>query len=541
MKNFFKNLALIALVLAVASPVFAAKKWKVNKDGTVDIELWYGAAVTEAGPPPADWVAYKIIKEKLGINLIITALPSNESDQDTKINAAGAANSLPDLFMVSDNCFQILTKQKLLAPVDDMFAMMPNRSAKLYDKDARKHSTVNGVCYGLDQPGTIVRNEGVLIRKDWLDKLGLSVPKTTDEFFEVMKAFTFKDPDGNGKNDTYGLGAYIELKPMSEGLGCRFDPWFGAFGVAGTWSMAKDGPGLNINKPEYYDALEFIKKIIDEKVIDPNWTAYKKDDYRASWKQGKFGIFREQNAAAFAEANYAPFDQNFPKGELIIVDPPVGPKGKSAAGVYDQAYRRYCVAKTNSEQTLKWKKDPMNPGQTVTVTKKQIIARLLEWMSSDEGYYLLGYGVEGVNFVFDPVTGAPTKNGIPDKNLAFSKPKMQPLTQLRNMVYYNSDAELMSRYPTYTTAVSKKELSSLKALRTMQSKPWTPVIGASLLPLPDADLQRFYEQGVVEFMTGKRELTKTNWNNWLAEFNKMGGKAWEQAGIAKMKEMNLLY
>lgn len=539
MKNFFKNLALIALVLTVASPVFAAKKWKANKDGTVDIELWYGAAVTEAGPPPADWVAYKIIKEKLGINLVVTALPSNESDQDTKINAAGAANSLPDLFMVSDNCFQILTKQRLLAPVDDMFAMMPNRTAKLYDKDARKHSTVNGVCYGLDQPGTIVRNEGILIRKDWLDKLGLKVPKTTDEFFEVMKAFTFKDPDGNGKNDTYGLGAYIELKPMCEGLGARFDPWFGAFGVAGTWSMSKDGAGLNINKPEYYDALEFLKKIIDAKVIDPNWTAYKKDDYRASWKQGKFGIFREQNAAAFAESNYAPFDQNFPKGDLIIVDPPVGPKGKSAAGVYDQAYRRYCVAKSNADQTIKNWKDV--DGTKKTITKKQMIARLLEWMSSDEGYYLLGYGVEGVNYVFDPKTGAPTKDGIPDKSKAFSKPKMQPLTQLRNMVYYNSDAELISRYPTYTTAVSKKQLSSLKALREMQSKPWTPVIGASLLPLPDADLQRFYEQGVVEFMTGKRQLTKANWDAWLAEFNNMGGKAWEQAGIAKMKEMNLLY
>lgn len=537
MKNFFKNLALIALILAVASPVFA-KKWKVNKDGTVDIELWYGAAVTEAGPPPADWVAYKIIKEKLGINLIITALPSSESDQDTKINAAGAANALPDLFMCGDNCFQILVKQKLLAPVDDMFAMMPNRTAKLYDKDARTHSTVNGVCYGLDQPGTIVRNEGVIIRQDWLDKLGLSVPKTTDEFFEVMKAFTFKDPDGNGKNDTYGLGAYIELKPMCEGLGARFDPWFGAFGVAGTWNMTKEGAGLNINKPEYYDALEYLKKIIDAKVIDPNWTAYKKDDYRASWKQGKFGIWREQNAACYSEPNYAPFDQNFPEGNLVILDPPVGPKGKSAAGVYDQAYRRYCVAAKNAEDVIKNWKDV--DGTKKTITKKQMIARLLEWMSSDEGYYLLGYGVEGVNWVRDPKTGAPTKNGLPDPSKAYSKPKMQPLTQLRNLVYYNSDEELAARYPTYITANSKKELSSLKALRIMQSKPWTPCIGASLLPLPDADLQRFYEQGVVEFMTGKRQLTKANWDAWLAEFNKMGGKAWEQAGVAKMREMNLL-
>lgn len=538
MKNFFKNLALIALILAVASPVFA-KKWKVNKDGTVDIELWYGAAVTEAGPPPADWAAYKIIKEKLGINLVLTALPSNESDQDTKINAAGAANALPDLFMVSSNSFQILVKQKLLAPVDDMFAMMPNRTKKLYDKDARAFSTVNGVCYGLSQPGTIVRNEGVVIRQDWLDKLGLKTPKTTDEFLEVMKAFTFKDPDGNGKNDTYGLGAYIELKPISEGLGCRFDPWFGAFGVAGTWSMAKESAGLNVNKPEYYEALTFIKKIVDAKVIDPNWTAYKKDDYRASWKQGKFGIWREQNAALASESNYAPFDQNFPKGNIVIIDPPVGPKGKSAAGVYEQSYRTYAVSAQASKQVIKNWKDV--DGTKKTITKKEMIARLLEWMSSDEGYYLLGWGVEGVNYVKDPKTGAPTKEGLPNPKLAFSKSAMQPLTQLRNMVYYNSDIELASRYPTYITAVSKKEMSSLKALRTMQSKPWTPCIGASLLPLPDADLQRFYEQGVVEFMTGKRQLTKANWDAWLDEFNKMGGKAWEQAGVAKMKEAGLLY
>ncbi len=532
MKNFFKNLALIALILAVASPVFA-KKWKVNKDGSVDIELWYGAAVTEAGPPPADWVGFKIIKEKLGIDLKLSALPSTEKDQDYKINAAGAGNALPDIFMVGSNTFQILVKQRLLAPVDDMFAMMPNRTAKLYDKDARQFSTVDGVCYGLSQPGTIVRNEGVVIRKDWLDKLGLKEPKTLDEFFEVMKAFTFKDPDGNGKNDTYGLGAYIELKPISEGLGCRFDPWFGAFGVAGTWSMAKDSAGLNINKPEYYDALVFIKKVIDAKVIDPNWTAYKKDDYRANWKQGKFGIWREQNAALASESNYAPFDQNFPKGNIIVLDPPVGPKGKSSAGVYEQAYRTYCISANAANDKVKIK------GKTVT--KKEKIAELLEWMSSDEGYYLLGWGEEGVNYMKDPKTGAPTKDGLPNPKKAFSKPDMQPLTQLRNMVYYNSDLELAARYPTYVTAVSKKEMSSLKVLRTMQSKAWTPCIGVSLLPLPEADLQRFYEQGVVEFMTGKRQLTKANWDSWLAEFNKMGGKAWEQAGIAKMKEAGLLY
>jgi putative aldouronate transport system substrate-binding protein len=530
MKQFLKNLALIALILAIASPVFAkSKKMKVNKDGTVDVEVWYGAAVTEAGPPPADWAAYKIIREKLGINLLLTALPSNESDQDTKINAAGAANALPDLFMVSSKTYPILIKQGLLSAVDDMYPMMPNRTKLLYDRDSQNFSKVNGKSYALAQPGSIIKNEGVLIRKDWLDKLGLKVPTTTDEFLEVMKAFTFKDPDGNGKDDTYGFGAFLELRPTNEGLGTRFDPFFGAYGVAGTWNLTAGAPGLNVRKPEYYDAMVFAKKIIDAKVIDPNWLAYKKDDFRAAWKQGKFGIMREQNAAYASESNYAPFDKNFPNASWIIVDPPKGPAGLESCGTYSQAYRMYAVSSGADKQSVKI--------NGKIVTKKQLISRVLEWMSDESangGYYLLGWGQKGVNYVLD-ASGSPTADGVPDPKKAFSKADQQPLTQLRNMVFYNGDIELASRYPSYITAVSKKHMSALEALRQMQSKPWTPCNGQDVMPLPDADLTRFYEQGVVEFMTGKRQLTKENWTSWVADFDKMGGKAWNDAGVAAAK------
>lgn len=58
-----------------------------------------------------------------------------------------------------------------------------------------------------------------------------------------MKAFTLNDPDGNGKNDTWGYGAFIEINNFEEGLGRRLDPFFGAFGVAGTWNMTKAGAG----------------------------------------------------------------------------------------------------------------------------------------------------------------------------------------------------------------------------------------------------------------------------------------------------------
>jgi putative aldouronate transport system substrate-binding protein len=254
--------------------------------------------------------------------------------------------------------------------------------------------------------------------------------------------------------------------------------------------------------------------MMDEKVIDPNWVSYNKDDFRAAWKQGRYGIMREQNAAFAAENNYAPFDKNFPNGEWIVIDPPQGPDGQQSVGVYTQAYRIYAVSTR-----------AMNAG------KGPAIAKLLEWMSFDEGYFLLGWGEAGVNYVLDE-DGVPTVDGIPDPSKGFTQSDMQPITQLRNMVYYNSEIELLARYPTYSAPTSGKIMSALTVLRDMQSRIWTPNIGGDALPAPNADLKRFYEQGVIEFLTGKRQLTRDNWNEWVAEFDKMGGVDWEKAGIA---------
>jgi putative aldouronate transport system substrate-binding protein len=262
--------------------------------------------------------------------------------------------------------------------------------------------------------------------------------------------------------------------------------------------------------------------MVDEKVIDPNWLSYSKDDFRAAWKQGRFGIMREQNAAYAASGNYDPFDNNFPNGEWLVIDPPKGPTGKQSVGVYNQGYRIYCISKKAAD-----------------AGKGPVIAKLLEWMSSDEGYYLLGWGERGVNYVIGP-DGAPTANGIPDASKAWDKAPNLSLTQLRNMVFYNGEMELIARYPTWTAPKSGKEMSALKVLFDMQSRPWTPCIGGDNLTLPSADLQRFYRQGVMEFVTGARPLTQANWTAWLTQFDNMGGLQWERDGIADANSKDLI-
>ena len=91
-----------------------------------------------------------------------------------KISAAAAADNLPDIFMVRREVWLRLVDQGMVAAVDDLYAKMPTRlkSSTMPTAVLFQRSTVSPMV--LASPGSIaIRTRGVLIRKDWLDKLGL--------------------------------------------------------------------------------------------------------------------------------------------------------------------------------------------------------------------------------------------------------------------------------------------------------------------------------------------------------------------------------
>ena len=521
-----KKLSILLIAAMVLSfPVFAGGSSEasvVNEDGTVDIDLWYGAAVTEAGPIPEDWVGYDIIRDELGINLHLTVLPSSDQDQNVKIQAAGAGNNLPDVFLVQRPVLINLVNQGLIAPLDeDFFAAMPTRTAKYHDADSINHATIDGTCWGMAVPAESVGIEFLCVRQDWLDNLGLEVPTTLDEFFDVMYAFTYDDPDGNGLDDTYGFGAFIESNATLKGYpGSRLWPIMGAFNVPGLWDFHRDNLGLSLLNPDFYDFMQFMKKCIDAGVIDPNWLSYKKDDFRAAWKQGRFGMMYEQWAALSAEANYAPFDANFPDGEWRVIDPPEGPDGYAYTGALDKTYRIYAVSQRAAE-----------------AGKLPYIEKLFEWMGTDEAYYLLGYGVEGENYVLDE-NGQVSTEGLGDN--AFTGGQGQVMTQLRNMVFFNTPDETAVRFPDYVCANSGKTMSPVSYCIAASEVPWKMAVGSGIMPTPNSDVQRFMEQGLAEFFSGQRELTPENWQSFIDDFLKMGGEAWNQEGIEFAEANNLV-
>lgn len=128
--------------------------------------------------------------------------------------------------------------------------------------------------------------ETLWIRQDWLDNLGMKVPTTLAELEDVLRKFTFNDPDKNGKNDTYGLGG--------DGYDFRtFWPWIQGSGIGrGDYSAFVTMPdGSYAYGPATNDAkiwLERVAKLYKEGVITPN--IINDTDRDEEMARGGFGV-----------------------------------------------------------------------------------------------------------------------------------------------------------------------------------------------------------------------------------------------------------
>ncbi len=118
----------------------------------------------------------------------------------------------------------------------------------------------NGKVYGIPKHRDYARN-GWAYRTDWAENLGLSEPKTWDEFKNMLYQFTYSDPDGNGQNDTVGLGI-----DAWQGVWDIMEPWFG---VPNTWGIDENGDLVyKIVTPEWKTALAEFRDLYSQGVIN---------------------------------------------------------------------------------------------------------------------------------------------------------------------------------------------------------------------------------------------------------------------------------
>ena len=143
----------------------------------------------------------KMIEERFNIDMKAWYVDSNKFYENLNVRFAEGGDP-PDVLVI-DNLSLLPTYVEggIVAelPIETIREKASNY-AKVADEndDGTLWSTMiyNGKNYGVANPMDAVPM-AMFWRKDWLDKLGLEVPETLDDYEKVLTAFVEQDPDGN--------------------------------------------------------------------------------------------------------------------------------------------------------------------------------------------------------------------------------------------------------------------------------------------------------------------------------------------------------
>lgn len=339
-----------------------------------------------------DHPVIKELNKKLNINLKIQWIPLDNYAQ--KLNVMAASNDFPDLFIIQEPEFNKWRDKGVFLDLKPELGKYPN-FAKYLDAKGLEIMNPKDKVYGLPYYITEAR-DSLMIRKDWLDKLGLKAPTNTDEFLEVAKAFALKDPDGNGQADTSGFSFSIINNKFANG-GADF--LLGAFGLGNEWAE-KNGQlvPMQVQTEELKALMSFLKKAYAEGALDKDFPTNKVKDPVAKLESGKAGITTVVPNEVYL-TNVPTLKKLVPAAELVQLLPPKGPTGLQAT---------HTMPVTN-KIVINAKIDP---------AKQQRALKFLDYLLSDEGYDLIKHGIEGVHY-------KKTADGKFEKTDAFDKERPQ--------------------------------------------------------------------------------------------------------------------
>ncbi|UUZ78730.1 extracellular solute-binding protein [Paenibacillus sp. P26] len=147
-------------------------------------------------------------RDELGINLKYKWVATSGEDATQKMNVMIASGDLPDIIPVTAGQLKRLVDAEMVADLTDVYAKYASPLAKKFmDGEQLNSAKFNGKLMAIPNTNASIDGANVLwVRTDWLQKLNLPEPKTMDDVYKIAEAFAKRDPDGNGKSDTFGLG-----------------------------------------------------------------------------------------------------------------------------------------------------------------------------------------------------------------------------------------------------------------------------------------------------------------------------------------------
>ena len=338
LRYFFFGILMVCLIL----PLFAGGR-QATQASTADIGFkatgfpivsqpyTFSAAVLRRSMhgPYAQMEAITNMEKKTNVTVRWIEIP--EANLRERINLMLASSDLPDVFMHNLLSGDIMRygQQGTLLPMENLIDQYAPLIKDLFTKrpEIKQYVTTPDrhiyILPRLQELAHRVNGDNMFINKTWLDKLGLGIPNTHDEFYAVLKAFRERDPNGNGQRDEIPLSF---VGGISVGTQDDFASLFAGFGMFdnGQHVMVSNGKVyFTANSPEYRNALIYFNKLYTEGLIDPE--AFTQDPKQYSAKgmapEMLYGVFFnwfDENAVGNERA----------RNDYVCLPPLIGADGK---------------------------------------------------------------------------------------------------------------------------------------------------------------------------------------------------------------------
>lgn len=440
-----------------------------------------------------------LVKQKIEekFNVKIKTVKFERQGWKEKFNVLLASGQVPDIFPIDANetDMAIWADQGVIASLsrDEIKENMPNYMEALESTDAGAWEVgfYKGKDWGI--PKVWPNGNSSFLpgyNGDWLKKIGYNEPpKTLAELEDVLTKFTKNDPDGNGKNDTYGMIARGKL-PIQ-----MFTSIFAAHGVNPyAFKLGADGKVVygGITE-ETRAALKLLSKWYKDGIIDPEFLI---NDGQDKFMNQKTGYVENVGWNAFyPNAGFVTTAKS--KGINAIPGTPIsGPADK----VYSFSYGGRQAPVLLGVQLEKDEK------------KRTKIMQILDFLATNDEYWLLShFGQKGINY---------------DQQGDFVVPKTEP-EAATNKVGAGSFYNPLSAVDTAKLKYSmSQEMLDTKAKLDVGYEPLRDVLGPAVLLIKTkywANLQTLEDAYLMKAITGATDTDKA-FDDFKANWLKSGGQ-----------------
>lgn len=446
------------------------------------------------------------IEKKTNTKIHIDWVPN--SSYNDKFNITLASSKLPSIMYVPDTKSSSFVNAAKSGAFWDVAPYLKNyKNLGQSNKTVLENYAIDGKTYGIYRSRALGRN-GINFRQDWLENVGLQAPKTIDDFYNMLKAFKEKDPDKNGKDDTYGMVLVKWTGTWASGFD-TIKLWFGA---PNKWGVANGALVPEHETAEYLEALKFMRKLFEEKLINQDFAVYDSAKWVDPVVNGKAGVIVDVSDTAGRieqKIHDALKAANKDEPNKQFVDNSIGVEGKN--GLKALPTTGYAGILAIPKSSVKTEEE-----------LKQVL-QFIDQSNEAEIQTLLYSGIEGKHYTKDT-------DGfiIPSTDTALNESEVAGLGQ---MLTYIPETRTLKSKKTQTPLSIKTEKMQKEAEKYIVPNPAESLI-SKVYSQKGPQLDNIINDARIKYIVG--QSTEADWKAAVELWRKSGGEDY-------VKEISELY